>query len=69
MHIKFTYHANFRREERGISVERIKQTIRAPDIVDTKASGKLLHVKKFPDKTISVAFFISGNTYIIITVF
>ncbi len=69
MHLKFTYHANYRREERSITVEEIKQVIRSPDIIERKEDGKLLYIKRLRGKPISVVFSISRNIYIIITIF
>jgi hypothetical protein len=69
MHIRFTYHANYRREERNISVEKIKEVICHPDMIEIKRGGKLLHVKRFETKTITVVFVVSRGYYIIISIF
>ncbi len=69
MHIRFTYHANYRREERNISVDKIKETILFPDSISIKPSGKILHTKKFPEKTLTVVYEMSRKIYIIITIY
>jgi hypothetical protein len=69
MKLRFTDHAQYRLYERGITPEQIKLVIRSPDWKIFKDNGKVLHVKRFRDKTISIVSKVQGNIFIIISLF
>jgi hypothetical protein len=69
MHIKFTYHANHRREWRKISVEKMKEVIRHPDSTRITEDGKIISMKRFPEGPLSAVYVMKGREYIIITIY
>ena len=69
MEIIFTNHSQIRIEERGISLLRIRETIKKPDkkaisyLVTTKAS------KKYGNKTLEVVFRQNHGKVVVITAY
>lgn len=65
----FTDHAKYRIEERGISIDRIKQTIKMPERQLIENHGMIVVKKKFGKKTLEVVYKIAKNKFIIITAY
>ncbi len=69
MKFKFTNHAQYRIDERGISIEDIKSVINAPDYARNTFDGRTEAGKKFFKKTLEVVYKKDGSATIIITVY
>lgn len=66
MKLKLTHHAQFRLNERGISIEKIKQTINQPDFLEL-LDEKIRVKKDFGDKILVVIYIKSGKEFVIIS--
>lgn len=69
MHIKFTYHAQFRLHERKFTTEQMKSVILNPDFTRQAADGKIVSKKKFNNDTLEVVYIIKKGVFVIITVY
>lgn len=67
MKLKFTHHAQYRIDERRISVERIKQTINRPDFVEQLLDGKTRSKKNFGNETLLVVYIKSSKEFLILS--
>ncbi len=65
----FTNHAKYRIMERGIAVDRIKQTIQDQKVPKTDKYGMITSRKIFGIKTLEVIYRIENNNYVIITAY
>ncbi|OHB17548.1 MAG: hypothetical protein A2749_00540 [Parcubacteria group bacterium RIFCSPHIGHO2_01_FULL_45_26] len=68
MNIRFTDHAKFRLQERGISTEAIKKTILIPEQKVKRSDGKIVVTKSFVSCRIRVVYIMEGTAYLIITI-
>lgn len=73
MHLKITNHAQHRLEERGVSMERVKQTLRNPDRIEDAWEGKKIAKKTFGAKVLEIVFYSSPfkdkEEYIVVTAY
>lgn len=69
MKFVFTNHAKYRIMERGIIVDRIKQTLLDQSVRKTDKYGMITSRKKFGLKTLEVVYRVEKNSYIIITAY
>jgi hypothetical protein len=68
MKFVFTNHAQYRINERGISISKIKETIARPDKKSTQHN--LIIVRKFfGRKILEVVYKVKINSYVIITAY
>ncbi len=67
MKLIITYHAQFRLNERGISIENIKKTINSPDFLEILLSGKIRARKYFGVKILAVIYVKSGKEFVILS--
>ena len=70
MKFKFTNHAKYRMDTRGLSTLDIKDIINHPDFTEVQNNGKILKVKYILNKgEIAVVYRLLGNEFIVITVY
>lgn len=69
MKLRFTHHAQYRTDERGIAVADIKAVLKNPDYHRFVFESKMLAGKKIGSKTLEVVYAKSANDFVIITVY
>ncbi|HEC30593.1 MAG TPA: DUF4258 domain-containing protein [Candidatus Yonathbacteria bacterium] len=69
MKIRFTSHAQYRIEERGISILRITSTLRTPGKKRLAYENKLTKQKQFGGKILEVVYIKNKNYFIVITAY
>lgn len=69
MKLRFTHHAQFRMDERGIGVSSIKVVLKNPDHTETVFGGKFLARKKIDGKILEVIYTQRQNEFVIITIY
>ena len=67
--IKFSYHAEQRRKQRGISKLFVIETIRRPEYFKKMPDGRKIAVKTIQNRVITVVFVEEENFIKIITVY
>jgi len=69
MKLAFTDHAKFRIIERGISVEKIKTTLKNPEYSEKVFGDKYKVGKTFGGKTLEIIYTRNKNNVVIITAY
>lgn len=69
MNIVFTNHSKYRIEERGISIEDIKISIKNPDKQKIQSYDTIVVIKVFKKSTLNVVYKSVKNKIIIITAY
>ncbi len=69
MKLRFTHHAQYRMDERGIGVSNIKIVLKNPDHVEDVFGGKSLARKKIDGKILEVIYMKKQNDFVIITIY
>ena len=71
MKLRFTYHARYRLDERGLALiaEKIKQTINTPDSRELLPKGKVKCKKVFGNKTLVVVYIKPRKEFLILSAY
>jgi hypothetical protein len=69
MKLRFTHHAQYRMDERGISVSSIKSVLKNPDHTEDVFGNKSLSRKQIDGGTIEVIYVKDKNEFVIITIY
>lgn len=69
MKLRFTHHAQYRMDERGISVSSIKSVLKNPDRTEPVFGAKMLARKNIDGKVLEVIYVKDKNDFVIITIY
>ncbi len=69
MKLRFTHHAQYRMDERGISVSSIKSVLKNPDHTEDVFGSKSLARKHVDGGILEVIYIKDKNEFVIITIY